>query len=509
MKKMLFPALATLLLITGACTQKSEYTNSLPADIEALVALQPATLAEKAGAGDKENQALLQNLKDALKKEMDAATYEYAEQLLDNPGKAGIDLESPLYLFTSKTLPQGALVARVADKNSVENLVGNLQKEGIISQSGEAEGYTLAEGKLTMAYNASTLFVLGQQPTPALQDSLQAWMSQGAEQSFSQAPEFIQMQAQKGDIKLLYPYGGLLAEYQKFMGNPMLKNKDFLKDLQITVGLSFEKGRIDLSATPYTDNEEAKALMEKQAQAARPIKNTYIDYFPQSTLFLISSGMDGSASYDILMANTPLGEELSAKDAEYIKRLFGMFQDDFTLGLVNLTLNRLPSLLAYASVNDASPLKELADNAFLKKQLGRGSSIVELEADQYVLRTRQFNLFFGVRDGNFYATNDETLYKDILKKCDPSAAKTSFASEMKGKKASCVLNVEAICQLPIVKMLAGFGGSKNAVYFAALDNISYLKGESDGQTALISLQMKDQNSNALKQLAELCKAALQ
>lgn len=219
--------------------------------------------------------------------------------------------------------------------------------------------------------------------------------------------------------------------------------------------------------------------------------------------------MDGSASYDILMANTPLGEELSAKDAEYIKRLFGMFQDDFTLGLVNLTLNRLPSLLAYASVNDASPLKELADNAFLKKQLGRGSSIVELEADQYVLRTRQFNLFFGVRDGNFYATNDETLYKDILKKCDPSAAKTSFASEMKGKKASCVLNVEAICQLPIVKMLAGFGGSKNAVYFAALDNISYLKGESDGQTALISLQMKDQNSNALKQLAELCKAALQ
>ena len=354
MKKMLFPALAALLLITGACTQKSEYTNSLPADIEALVALQPATLAEKAGAGDKENQALLQNLKDALKKEMDAATYEYAEQLLDNPGKAGIDLESPLYLFTSKTLPQGALVARVADKNSVENLVGNLQKEGIISQSGEAEGYTLAEGKLTMAYNASTLFVLGQQPTPALQDSLQAWMSQGAEQSFSQAPEFIQMQAQKGDIKLLYPYGGLLAEYQKFMGNPMLKNKDFLKDLQITAGLSFEKGRIDLSATPYTDNEEAKALMEKQAQAARPIKNTYIDYFPQSTLFLISSGMDGSASYDILMANTPLGEELSAKDAEYIKRLFGMFQDDFTLGLVNLTLNRLPSLLAYASVNDAS-----------------------------------------------------------------------------------------------------------------------------------------------------------
>ena len=274
MKKMLFPALATLLLITGACTQKSEYTNSLPADIEALVALQPATLAEKAGAGDKENQALLQNLKDALKKEMDAATYEYAEQLLDNPGKAGIDLESPLYLFTSKTLPQGALVARVADKNSVENLVGNLQKEGIISQSGEAEGYTLAEGKLTMAYNASTLFVLGQQPTPALQDSLQAWMSQGAEQSFSQAPEFIQMQAQKGDIKLLYPYGGLLAEYQKFMGNPMLKNKDFLKDLQITAGLSFEKGRIDLSATPYTDNEEAKALMEKQAQAARPITNT-------------------------------------------------------------------------------------------------------------------------------------------------------------------------------------------------------------------------------------------
>lgn len=510
MKKMLFPALAALLLTVGACTQKSEYTNALPPDVESIVSLSPMNLADKAGLGGQENEVVLQKLKDALKKELPADNYQTVEKLLNNPAEAGLDLQSPWYLFTSPSLSKGALVTRVADEGNLQALLDKLAEENQI-ETEVYENYTLVQpnGAL-LAYNGSTLFVAstsnGQQAT-ALKDSLNNWMQQDAARSFSVTPIFQKMEEQTGDIKAICSYASF-DSYLK-MANAVLPQGIDYKNIRFITALSFEKGSVDLNMIPYTEDEQAKALMAKQAKALRAVKNTFIDYFPQSTLCLLNIGMDGAAYYDILMGSTAFGEQLSAKEAESIKKLFGMFQEDFTLGLVNVTLDKLPSVLAYATVKDAAPLKELANNPELLKKLSRGSKIMELEADQYVLRDRLFNLFFGVRDGKFYATNDETLYKNILKKCDPSAAKTEYASAMKGKKACFVLNVQAVSQLPIVKMLAGFGGPKYASLFTAVENISYLKSESDGEKTFVSLQLKNRDDNALKQIADLGKAAIQ
>ena len=249
-------------------------------------------------------------------------------------------------------------------------------------------------------------------------------------------------------------------------------------------------------------------MLAKQNELYRPVKNTFIDYFPQSTLLLVSAGLNGNALYDLLLETTQMGENLSAKDAEAVKQLLGMFENDFSVGMVNFTLNKLPSLLAYATVKDSAPLKALLNNAELKKKLGRGNDIVQLEEDRYVWKSRNFNLFFGVQDKQFYATNDELLYKDLFKKCDPSAAKNTYAADMKGKNGASVINVEAICQLPIVKMLVSMGGSKYATVLAALERIAYLKSENNATGNYISLQLKDKDTNALKQIVELAKTAI-
>ena len=185
-----------------------------------------------------------------------------------------------------------------------------------------------------------------------------------------------------------------------------------------------------------------------------------------------------------------------------------MFEDDFTFGMVNFTLNKLPSLLAYATVKDAAPLKTLLDTPGLKKQLGRGNDIVQLDEDRYVWKSRNFNLFFGVQDKQFYATNDELLYRDLFKKCDPSVAQNEYAADMKGKNGFAVIDVEAVCQLPIVKMLSGMGDNKYAAVLTVLDHIAYLKSESSETGNYVTLQLKDQDTNALKQIVELAKAAL-
>lgn len=509
MKKILIPALATLLLLASACSQKSEYTNALPMQAETIIAIQPAKLADKAEL----DNASLQKLKDLLKKDTDATLQEYYETLLDDPAQSGIDFDSPIYLFNIRPAVNSGFIAaaKVADEANVQTLVDALQKQGLVSGTTSTDGgYTLTEGKLLMAYNASTLLMLGAQQGPqvaALKDSIASWMQQTEAQSFASRPEFKQLQQQTGDIKAIYSYASLPKSYKSIAGYQMPKGLD-LTGLKFIAGLSFEKGSIDLHLAYHTDNEQIKSLLDKQNQVYRPVKNTFIDYFPQSTLLLASVGVNGSALYDLLLEVTPMGEELSAKDAETVKQLLGMFENDFTLGMVNFNLDKLPSLLAYATVKDGAPLKALLNNPELKKQLGRGNDIVQLEEYRYVWKSRNFNLFFGVQDKQFYATNDELLYKNLFKKCDPSVAQNAYAADMKGKSSFAVIDMEAVCQLPIVKMLAGMGGNKYATAFAAIDGISYLKSESSGETVSVSLQLKDKETNALKQIVELAKAAL-
>ena len=48
-----------------------------------------------------------------------------------------------------------------------------------------------------------------------------------------------------------------------------------------------------------------------------------------------------------------------------------------------------------------------------KSELGlkRGEDIVKLNENEYVYKSRAINIFFGIRDKQMYATNDELLYK--------------------------------------------------------------------------------------------------
>ena len=510
MKKILFPALAALLLLASACSQKAEYTHAIPANATFVSSVNLSTLSEKAGLGDSDNQALLQKLKESLKSEMDATTYDYIGTLLDDPAQSGIDLQAPIYLFTSRALRQGSFVAKVADKDNVQTLLETLRKEG--GETEEKENCTLVHTSdgLLLGYNESLLFCLGQQTGPQL-PRLQR--QPGSLDTTDGSPKLClppRIQTNAGTERRHQShlfYASLPKNYMAITGYRMPKGLD-LKDLRFIIGLSFEKGSIDLHLTYYTENEQIKSLLAKQNQVYRPIKNTFIDYFPQSTLLLVSAGLDGNALYDLLLETTPICENLSAKNAETIKQVMAMFEDDLSFGMVNFTLNKLPSLLAYATVKDSAPLKALLENDELKKQLGRGNDIVQLEEDRYVWKSRNFNLFFGVQDKQFYATNDELLYKDLFKKCDPSAAQNAYAGDMKGKKGFAVVNMEAICQLPIVKMLASMGGSQYATILAALEHIDYMKSENNETGSYASIQLKDKDTNALKQIVELAKTAL-
>ena len=100
----------------------------------------------------------------------------------------------------------------------------------------------------------------------------------------------------------------------------------------------------------------------------------------------------------------------------------------------------------------------------------------------------------------------ELRYKNIGKAADKSIKDTSYASDMKGKNFFFVINMDAILELPIVKMMTGFGGEEYQTYYNLASQVSYLEvsNVSDGVSE-VDLILKNKDTNSLKQIVDFVK----
>ena len=500
MKKNLFfhfSVLAMLIVLISACSSKKpEYTNVIPSDASQVIAVNLKSLADKAGTKDKETKEALQKLTDALKSDMNAATFQQLEAVLKDPAKSGVDVNAPIYVFNAPSFPYTTMVAKIQSEDDLLKLLEVTEKEQIISHVAEADGYSFAQinKRALLAFTPTTLMVVNYTGTSQLEkvkEGIPALLKQTGENSINSNTAFKKMQKQDGDINMLISPSSLLSAYANPLNYGISHNID-LKDLKMLGSLSFEKGKIELKVESYTENTELKALFEKQIKSTCPIENTFLKYFPKSTLALFSIGINGEEFYNVLQENEQFRNDFSITKAAEVKDLFSAFHNDLTIGLINVTMNSNPSFLAYASVKNDAPLKALYEK---KSELGlkRGD------------KSRAINIFFGIRDKQMYATNDELLYKNACKTADPSAKETDFASSLKGKRTAFVINAEAVLDLPVIKLLVGFGGQEYSTYYSLLGNISYLEAVGNEDKATVTLQLKNKNVNALKQIVDFIK----
>ena len=439
---------------------------------------------------------------------MNAATFQQMEAVLKDPAKSGVDVHAPIYIFNAPSFPYTTMVAKVQNEDDLLKLLEVTEKEQISSHVAEADGYSFVQinKQALLAFTPTTLMVVNYTGTSQLEkvkEGIPALLKQTEENSINSNTAFKKMQKQNGDINMLITPSSLLSAYANPLNYGISKSID-LKDLKMLGSLSFEKGKIELKIDNYTENAELKALFEKQAKSTCPIENTFLKYFPKSTLALFSIGINGEEFYNVLQENEQFRNDFSITKAAEVKDLFSAFQNDLTVGLINVTMNSNPSFLAYASVKNDAPMKALYEK---KSELGlkRGEDIVKLNKNEYVYKSRAINIFFGIRDKQMYATNDELLYKNVCKAVDPSVKETNFASGLKGKRTAFVINAEAVLDLPVVKMLVGFGGQEYSTYYSLLGNISYLEAVGTEDKATVTLQLKNKDVNALKQIVDFIK----
>lgn len=509
MEKRRFSQLSVLVVLIAfltACSQKAEYTNVIPSDASAVVSINFKSLGDKAGLGDKENEPMKQKMMDALKNEMNAATFQQLETIMKNPSESGIDIAVPAYIFYANSFPHTTMVAKVTSADKLRTSMEAMEKEQISSPVTTSNGCNFAtiNNVCLLAFNETTVMVtdMTNASTEDLQKAISELMSQPAEKSISSQTGFQNMQKQKGDIDFLVTIGNLPKTFTQQITAGLPSEID-LKEIMVLGRLNFEKGKVSLRAESYTENAEIKELLKKQGQISKELSTNFLKYFPESTLTFLNFGINGEAFYNLLLENEEFRNNMSIAKADEVKKLFASLNGDISAGLINVTMNSAPTFAAYAEMENGTTLKALYDN---KKQLGlrRGDDIIQLSENEYVYKSKDMNVFFGYRDKQMYATNDELLYKNIGKAIDKSIKDAPYASNMKGMTAFFVINIEAILELPVIKMMIGFGGNEYKTYYNIGSQFSYLEVTGDKDSAAeINLILKNKDINALKQIVDM------
>ena len=492
------------LVLAGSCSSPAKYTHAIPAESTEIVSIDLQSLAVKAGASDPQNAEALQKLTQTLTSGVSADAQKALETLLNKPSESGIDFALPVYLFHSSETQQQGFIAAVADADKLKDMLKATQSETQMADVAEKDGYSYCyNDRSFLAFNATTMLVLPSTDTPdiaRMHQQASTLLGQGEEQSASSQGAFRQMLESKGDIRVMMTASSLLQLHKDPMLMAMADSMN-LQDIKYVGGLSFEPGQVAVNVGYTSDDPKALELLEKQLKATRPIQNTFAPYFPQSTLLYFSLGLDGKELYTHLEENPQVKKSLSAENMELLKQLVSSFENDFTLGITGVDAQGNPTILAYAETNNADLLNQLYEAG--KKQ--GGNDLTKLDNGDYLLTDKGLKVYMGMRGKQLIMTNDQTLYNNAGKESKPSLLETSFAKEVEGQRFATVINAEAIFALPIVKMATGLLTPKYRAMVTAAENISYLRMSSEGKTGLFVLQLKDRETNALKQIVDQVK----
>ncbi|WP_420186541.1 DUF4836 family protein [Bacteroides pyogenes] len=509
-KKMIakFSALAILTLFFTACSnKKAEYTNAIPADASFVVSIDLKSLIDKTEIDSKENESVIQKIVESLKSGLDASAFQHMEKIIKNPQESGINIKSPVYIFKSPTFNETVLLAEISNEDKLHKSLEYMKKENICQPVSETDGYCFTTFKkgLMVFNNSAVMMTLGRNPsqTESVQKRLAALLKHSAEQSIHQSEAFRKTSERKEDIKLMASLEALPVKKKEFfyLGPPSGIDP---KEITVISGLNFEKGRISLKTENYTENDSIQRFIKKYNNTFIKPKGVFNKYFPASTLMFVTLGVKEGQLYELLKYHQDFTKNLPLAEAEEIKVVLDSFNGDFTAGLINVTMENAPAFMAYAEVSDNDAVQRLYANK-QKMNLKKGSDILQLGKNEYVYKSKNMNIFFGVKDKQMYATNDEMLYKRIGKAAEKTVKDAVYASEMKGNPLYMAINAEAIADLPLVKMIISFNSKETQMLSGLLTRTSHLSVSLEGETSDITLHLRNKNENALKQIVDFAK----
>ena len=498
--------LLTVVSFMASCSKSDDYLNAIPKDTPMVASINLKALGEKAGINDSENKEALGKLTDMLKKEMNAASFEKLQSIIENPKECGIDLNKPVYAFTSdeKSL---ILTAKILDKEALANSIKILSNDTEANAVTEEEGYSFSQmnNQSYLAFNENTLIAVKSNisaDTDKMKLNAIEILNRKGEESMASDKGFIKMQDEKADIAIYNNFEILDDSYKNILAMG-LGVEDAAKKCKLISGIFFEEGRLVINSELYTEDEKIKELQKNQNEYLSHINNSLLKFFPKSSLCLMSLSMENDKIFEMLKENKDFQKNISLEDAETIEKILKSIGKEITFGVTDFNMTEKPAIVVYAEAKNGDILKELYNNKD-SNSFTRNSRFTELKENEYLIQSGRDNIFIGYKNDMIYATNNETLYKNVGKKLEDSAENNTYAKDIKGKRLAYVVDFNALNQLPIMQMVLKSGNAKMTAVGSVLKNADNMTITYDNEFTM-TVQLKDTKANFLKQMIKFTK----
>lgn len=431
MKKITVCFALCVALLLASCGGR-DYRNLLPADAFAVVSINSSALAEKAKADDLSRTFFYQLLEESLDEEMPEADRERILALAADPEKTGLDLGSDIFFFsmpfdTASGRFSGGLLGKVRDRDAVKELLDWAGAAGRMTEEGDVTFVrgALADGSSEIIAFDREAFLLffSTAPDGEAEAAVRGLFAQKRSRSLLHRPELARAFEPGNDIVMMTDYGSLVSQYMGLMGTGMtsVPGMEFLSEMSYVMPVNFEKGRIVADVSVFFGSEAAGKQYREFTSGTGKIDGGFLNLLPGSNLALAAWNMNGARVYE-MFERIPMYSMLLAM-APQAQTILKSIDGDVALALHGFdAVNDNPELTLLASTAGEGILKSVLELVPRAEQYGEG--VYRLKFDT------RYALYFGERDGRFYATTVPCMAASLAEGCadftDASASKALF-----------------------------------------------------------------------------------
>ncbi len=497
MKKKILPVLLGLtVLIAGILvavflfkSSNDNYLNAIPADAKLVTGIDVANLFDKSGIDD---MNLTDKLKNALGGSVSEEELNDATDYLDSPQKIGIDFRSKVYLFST---PDNSfcLVAKVADKDKVNEFMTKMAKNGVSEKPTEKDGiyWTKLFGELPTAFNSQTLLVM--MPTDGFynpNDAITKMLQQDKKDSYISTDQGEKLIKTEGDITMST---SLSALPQNILGAyaQIIPQEVRLSEVDVNASLEFLNGKLVLKSGLSTQNKKLKALLEQINANTKKIKGLYVKKSQENVVFWSSAGVNGEWLLEEMKKNDDLKQILfMVERAIDIEKMIKSIDGDLMASIpdINSSTFDIPYIVA-AQTKNQDFLNDV--DYWISSMRESGLSMTPSGDNMYKLTADDQTFYWGTRPDELYITSTPSLVQSTLSGTGASKLK-DMEDEICDSRLFVYINLQQLANAS--QETAGI-----PYYFTlaqAFEGITFKLTEAENME--VAVQMTNKDVNVLK-----------
>ena len=509
MRKIFYPFVLLLMMLSYGCAADSEYANALPKDAAAVARINMKAVYTKTKLNDKSQADAMNRFRAMIKSGLEGAD-NMIDKIFENGKESGIDFGSDIYFFSGKNMSTLGCVARLDSKGKFEELIQLLHHQGICTDIEQTDGCQwVAMGQWLIAYNNTCMVALSDsqdKEAEKLKRRASMLLRQESEEGFSATKDFELLHQKQADINMWMSLDLLPREviYPVTMG---VSGELNLNEIKGMLSVHFETGKTVIELNSISNNKVLNSISQELDHAFGKLNGKYAEAFAANTPIWMSANINGKELFDLICANPTLRHKMEGSiiPLDY-KAIFGAISGECALVITNVltkefiltgdvtgtdflqTFEQLKPLLAMT--NGQTTLQNINEHEYV---------FYTSDASTMGLRRGPIMLWTGVRNGKFYLTNNgEIIGKRVL---GQSLADKAWGKNIKGNQYYSIINMQAIRTSKSLNALGGMIGHKLVLALNGLEYITVSKGNES--TLKLELVMTDKEKNLLQNLVNI------